>query len=389
MATEGTAIICRAAVAWTPDTPVSLEDVQVDPPKAGEVRIKILFSGLCGTDLHILEGRTKMPFPIILGHEGAGVVESVGEGVTTVKPGDHVLPLSVPQCRECRSCLHPKGNFCRKENIISPTGLMLDGTSRFTCKGKRVFNLYGTSTFSEYTVVSEIAVARVDKAAPLDRVCIMSCQVPTGFGAVVNTAKVTSGSTCVVIGLGGIGLAIVMACKASGAARIIGVDINEDKFPWARELGVTDVLNPGQLSRPVQEEIQEMTGGGADFAFEAVGLNDTMVATLESCDPSFGVAVLVGMAPSGQKLTFDPILMLPGRNLRGGAMGEYKTRDAIPQLVSAYLQGHVRTDPLITHRFPFQDIRRAFRLQQEGGCIRCVLRLGEGQEVKDEQGGSL
>ncbi|XP_014691320.3 alcohol dehydrogenase 1-like [Equus asinus] len=369
----GKVITCQAAIAWTANAPLSIEEVKVDPPKAGEVRIKILSSGLCGTDLHILEGKLRVPFPMILGHEGAGIVESTGDGVTSVKPGDKVLMFPLPECRECSSCLHPKGNLCLKENVLSPNGLMLDGTSRFTCRGKKIYHFYGTSTFTEYTVVHEIAVGKIDAAAPMDKVCIMSCEVPTGFGAVFNTAKVTPGSTCVVFGLGGIGSAVVMACKASGASRIIGVDVNEEKFPRARALGVTDCLNPRKLKKPVQQVVVEMTGFGVDFAFEAVGLIDTMVASLESCHLSYGVCVIIGAAPSDSQLSFDPMLILAGRTLKGGILGKYKTRDSIPKLVTDYLQNKINIDPLITHKLPFERINEAFELLQGGKCIRCVL----------------
>nr|XP_005608659.3 alcohol dehydrogenase 1 [Equus caballus] len=369
----GKVITCWATIAWTANAPLSIEEVEVDPPKAGEVRIKILSSGLCGTDLHILEGKLRVPFPMILGHEGAGIVESTGDGVTSVKAGDKVLMFPLPECRECSSCLHPKGNLCLKENVLSPNGLMLDGTSRFTCRGKKIYHLYGTSTFAEYTVVHEIAVGKIDAAAPMDKVCIMSCEVPTGFGAVFNTAKVTPGSTCVVFGLGGIGSAVVMACKASGASRIIGVDINEEKFPRARALGVTDCLNPRKLKKPVQQVVVEMTGFGVDFAFEAVGLIDTMVASLESCHLSYGVCVIIGAAPSESQLSFDPMLILAGRTLKGGILGKYKTRDSIPKLVTDYLQKKINIDPLITHKLPFERINEAFELLQGGKCIRCVL----------------
>ncbi|XP_005406336.1 PREDICTED: alcohol dehydrogenase 1-like [Chinchilla lanigera] len=366
-------ITCRAAIAWTANAPLSIEEVQVDPPKPGEVRIKIISSGLCGTDKHILEGKNRVPLPAILGHEGAGIVESIGEGVASVKPGDKVLMFPLPECRKCRFCLHSKGNFCLKEKILSPTGLMLDGTSRFTCRGRKIYNLYGTSTFTEYTVVHEIVVGKIDAGAPMDKVCIMSCAVPTGFGAVFNTARVTPGSTCVVFGLGGIGSAVVMGCKASGASRIIGVDINEEKFPGARAFGVTDCLNPRNLKKPVQEVVMEMTGGGVDFAFEAVGLTDTMVAALESCHVSYGVCVIIGVAPSDSQLSFDPVLILPGRTLKGGVIGEYKTRSSIPKLVTEYMQKKFNIDPLITHQLPFEKINKAFELFRNGHCIRCVL----------------
>uniref|UniRef100_A0A8C9PSA3 Alcohol dehydrogenase n=1 Tax=Spermophilus dauricus TaxID=99837 RepID=A0A8C9PSA3_SPEDA len=312
---------------------------------------------------HILEGKDKVPFPAIWGHEGAGTIESIGEGVTTVKPGDKVLMFPLPECRECSSCLHPKSNFCLKESILPPTGLMLDGTSRFTCRGRKIYHLYGTSTFTEYTVVHEIAVGKIDDDAPMDTVCILSCEVPTGFGAVFNIAKVTPGSTCVVFGLGGIGSAVLMACKASGASRIIGVDIKEEKFPRARTLGVTDCLNPQKLKKPVQEVVVEMTGKGADFAFEAIGLIDTMVATLESCHPSYGVGVIIGLAPTNSQLIFDPMLLLSGRTLKGGALG---SESCIPKMVTDYLQKKINIDPLITHKLPFESINKAFELLQEG-----------------------
>ncbi|XP_021511461.1 alcohol dehydrogenase 1-like [Meriones unguiculatus] len=373
--TPSNVITCRAAIAWTANAPMSIEKIEVDPPKAGEVRIKIISSGICGTDNHILEGKNKVPLPAILGHEGAGVVESIGPGVTTVKPGDKVLVLPLPECRECIYCLHPTGNFCKKENLLPPTGLMLDGTSRFTCRGKKIYHLYGTSTFTEYTVVDEISVVKIDEAAPMDKVCVVSCEVPTGFGAVFNTAQVTHGSTCVVFGLGGIGSAIVMACKASGASRIIGVDINEQKFPRARALGVTDCLNPKKLKKPVQEVVMEMTGIGVDFAFEAIGLTETMVAALKSCHVSYGVCVIMGVAPTESQLSFDPVVLLPGRTLKSSVMGGYKTRDTIPKLVTDYIQKKFDIDALITHKLPFEKINEAFKLLREGNCIRCVLLL--------------
>lgn len=233
----------------------------------------------------------------------------------------------------------------------------------------------GTSTFTEYTVVHEIAVAKIEAAAPMDTVCIMSCAVPTGFGAVFNTAQVTPGSSCVVFGLGGIGSAIVMACKASGACRIIGVDINEEKFPRARALGVTDCLNPNKLKKPVQEVVKEMTGVGVDFAFEAIGLIETMVAALKSCNRSYGVCVIMGVAPTGSQLSFDPLVLLPGRTLKSSVLGGYKTRDDIPKLVTDYVQKKINIDPLITHRLPFPKINEGFRLLREGKCIRCVLSM--------------
>uniref|UniRef100_A0A8D1U0B6 Alcohol dehydrogenase-like C-terminal domain-containing protein n=1 Tax=Sus scrofa TaxID=9823 RepID=A0A8D1U0B6_PIG len=287
--------------------------------------------------------------------------------------GDKVLTLPLPQCRECSACLHPKGNFCEKQDVLPSSGLMLDGTSRFTCRGEKIYHLFRTSTFAEYTVVQEIGVAKIDDAAPMDKICIISCEVPTGYGAAVHSAKVTPGSTCVVFGLGGIGSAVVMGCKASGASRIIGVDINEEKFPQARALGVTDCINPRKLKKPVQEVIMEMTGIGVDFAFEAIGLSDTMVAAWESCHLSYGVCVIIGVTPPNTPFSLDAGNVFSGRTLKGTCLGDYKTRDSFPQLVTDYLQNKINIDPLITHQLPFNQIHKAFELYRAGKTIRCVL----------------
>ncbi|XP_047574013.1 alcohol dehydrogenase 1-like [Lutra lutra] len=373
MDTSGKIITCRAAVAWAANSSLSIEEVQVEPPKAGEVRIKMASTGICGTDDHTIKGLLSAVFPFIPGHEGAGIVESTGQGVCSVKPGDKVLTLIIPQCRECSSCLHPKGNFCEKQDVLPSSGLMLDGTSRFICKGKKIYHSFRASTFTEYTVVPEIAVAKIDDAAPLDKVSLISCEVPTGYGAAVHSAKVTRGSTCVVYGLGGIGSAIVMGCKASGASRIIGVDINEEKFPRARALGVTDCLNPQKLKKPVQQVVREMTGVGVDFAFEAIGLSDVMLAAWDSCHLSHGVCLIVGVAPVNSKLSLDAPMIVSGRTLKGVCLGDYKTRDCIPQLVTSYLQNKINIDPLVTHQLPFDQIHKAFELYHAGKTIRCNL----------------
>ncbi|XP_027693302.1 alcohol dehydrogenase 1-like isoform X2 [Vombatus ursinus] len=316
METAGKVITCRAAIAWTINAPLCIEEVEVDPPKAGEVRIKVFSSGICGSDNHILDGTFPVPLPAILGHEGAGVVESIGEGVSSVKPGDKVLMIGLPQCRKCDSCLHAKGNYCLKADLFSSVGLMLDGTTRFTCRGMKVHNLFGTSTFTEYTVMREISVAKIDDAAPLEKVCILACAIPTSYGAAINTAQVTPGSTCVVFGLGGVGSAVVLGCRAAGAARIIGIDINEGKFARAKALGVTDCLNPRNFKKPIQQVVVEMTGVGADFTFEAIGTIETMVAALESCNLSYGVCVSLGVPPVKSQLSLDPMKLLSGRTLK-------------------------------------------------------------------------
>ncbi|ERE88512.1 alcohol dehydrogenase 1 isoform X1 [Cricetulus griseus] len=373
MDTTGKTITCRAAIAWKEKSPLSIEEVQVEPPKPGEVRVKMASSGICGSDNHVLKGDLSMKFPLIPGHEGAGTVESVGDGVSSVKPGDKVLTLIIPQCRECDACLHSQGNFCDKQDVLPCSGVMLDGTSRFSCRGRKVYHSFRTSTFTEYTVVPEIAVVKIDDAAPMDKVCLLSCGVPTGYGAAVNSAKVTPGSTCVVFGLGGVGSAIVMGCKASGASRIIGVDINEQKFPRARALGVTDCLNPDKLKKSVHEVVMEMTGVGADFAFEAIGNVDTMVSAWNSCNNSYGVCLIIGLAPADTQLTLEAAKIVSGKTLKGVCLGDYKTRDCIPQLVTDYLQDKINIDPLVTHQLPFKQLHKALELYHSGKTVRCVL----------------
>ncbi|KAF4019768.1 hypothetical protein G4228_011443 [Cervus hanglu yarkandensis] len=358
-------ITCLAAIAWKKNS-LSLEKVEVEPPKAGEVRIKMTSTGICGSDDHTIKGIITVKYPFIPGHEGAGIVESIGEGVSSVKPGDKVLTLPLPQCRECSACLHPKGNFCEKQDLLPSSGLMLDGTSRFTCKGEKIYHCFRASTFTEYTVVPEISVVKIDAAAPMDKICIISCEVPTGYGAAVHSAQVTPGSTCVVFGLGGIGSAIVMGCKASGASRIIGVDINEEKFPRAKALGVTDFLNPSNLKKPVQEVVKEMTGTGVDFAFEAIGLTETMVAAWDSCNLSHGVCIITGVSAPNLKFSLSGQTVFTGRTLKGACLGDYKTRDCFPQLVTAYLQNKINIDPLITHQLPFDQLHKAFEVYHAG-----------------------
>ncbi|XP_015425500.1 PREDICTED: alcohol dehydrogenase class-3 isoform X3 [Myotis davidii] len=265
-------IKCKAAVAWEAGKPLSIEEVEVAPPKAHEVRIKIIATAVCHTDAYTLSGADpEGSFPVILGHEGAGIVESVGVGVTKLKAGDTVIPLYIPQCGECKFCLNPKTNLCQKIRVTQGKGLMPDGTSRFTCKGKKILHYMGTSTFSEYTVVADISVAKIDPLAPLDKVCLLGCGISTGYGAAVNTAKVEPGSTCAVFGLGGVGLAVIMGCKVAGASRIIGVDINKDKFARAKEFGACECISPQDFSKPIQEVLVEMTDGGVDYSFECIG----------------------------------------------------------------------------------------------------------------------
>ncbi|XP_074397053.1 alcohol dehydrogenase 1-like isoform X1 [Zonotrichia albicollis] len=371
MATAGKVIRCRAAVAWAPGK-LSVEEVEVAPPKAGEVRIKMVATGICHSDDHVLKGSLpNVEFPVIPGHEGAGIVESIGEGVTSVKPGDKVIPLCLPQCGECSFCQNPESNFCQKSHFSEPQNLLPDKTSRFSCKGKQIHHFVWVSTFAEFTVVPEYAVAKIDAAAPLDKVCLFGCGFSTGYGAAINTAKVKPGSTCAVFGLGGVGLSVVMGCKAAGASCIIGVDINKDKFAKAKELGATDCINPRDFQKPIQEVLTEMTGQGVDYSFEAIGHKDTMIASLASCNMSTGVCVMVGVLDS--EISIDPTLLLTGRTWKGTMFGGWKTRECIPKLVSSYLEKKFNSDLLITHTLPFAKVNEGFELLRAGKSIRTVL----------------
>ncbi|XP_075005690.1 alcohol dehydrogenase 1 [Calonectris borealis] len=374
MATSGKVIRCRAAVAWAVGKPLSVEEVEVAPPKAGEVRIKIVATGICRTDDHILEGCfPNVDFPVIPGHEGAGIVESVGEGVTSVKPGDKVIPLCLPQCGECSFCLNPESNYCLKSHVSEPQNLLPDKTSRFTCKGKRIHHFLWVSTFAEYTVIPEYAVAKIDAAAPLDKVCLLGCGFPTGYGAAINTAKVKPGSTCAIFGVGGVGLSVVMGCKAAGASRIIAVDINKDKFAKAKELGATECISPRDFKKPIQEVLTEMTGHGVDYSFEVIGHADTMTAALASCNMNTGVCVMVGVLAPGSVISIDPMLLLSGRTWKGTLLGDWKMRDCIPKLVSSYLEKKFNSDLLITHTLPIAKVNEGFELLRTGKSIRSVL----------------
>ncbi|XP_006010700.1 alcohol dehydrogenase class-3 [Latimeria chalumnae] len=373
METAGKVIKCRAAVAWEAGKPLSIEEVEVAPPKAHEVRIKVIATGVCRTDASSLKASgVKANFPVILGHEGAGIVESVGEGVTNIKPGDKVIPLYIPKCGKCRSCLCPKTNICEKTEEMWATGLMPDKTSRFTCKGKQLFHYMGTSTFSEYTVVSDICTAKIDPAAPLDKVCLLGCGISTGYGAAINTAKVEPGSTCVVFGLGGIGLAAVMGCKAAGASRIIAVDINEGKFEKAKILGATECINPEKCNKPIQQVLVEMTDGGVDFAFECIGNLSVMRAALEASHSGWGVAVVIGVTAPGQTISTEPFCYIFGRTMKGTLFGGYEL-DTVPKLITDYMKKKIKLEEFITHTRPLEKINEAFELMQTGKSIRTVV----------------
>ncbi|NWV40011.1 ADH1 dehydrogenase, partial [Grantiella picta] len=360
-------IRCRAAVAWAPGKPLSVEEVEVAHPKAGEVRIKIVATGICSTDDHVRQGSfPNAEFPVIPGHEGAGIVESVGEGVTSMKPGDKVIPLCIPHCGECSYCLNPEANFCQKSHMCEPQNLLPDKTSRFTCKGKLIHHFLWISTFAEYTVVPEYAVAKIDAAAPLDKVCLFGCAFSTGYGAAINTAKVKPGSTCAIFGLGGVGLSVVIGCKAAGASRIIAVDINKDKFAKAKELGATECINPRDFNKPIQEVLTEMTGQAVDYSFEVIGKAETMIAALASCNMNTGICVMVGELDSGSEISIDPMLLLTGRTWKGTVLGGFKARESIPKLVSSYLEKKFNPEPLITHTLPFAKVNEGFELLRAG-----------------------
>ncbi|XP_072221066.1 alcohol dehydrogenase 1-like [Leuresthes tenuis] len=373
MAAAGKVIRCKAAVAWEHNKPLVVEEVEVAPPQAGEVRIKIVATGVCHTDLYRLyEGTNKDGFPAVLGHEGAGIVESVGSGVTEFQPGDKVIPLFMSQCRECHFCKSPKTNLCEKGILDPGHDKKVFENSRITCKGKKVVQFMGTSTFSEYTVLKEICVAKIDPAAPLDKVCLLGCGICTGYGAAVNTAKVEPGSTCAVFGLGAVGLAAVMGCKAAGAKRIVAVDINPDKFEKAKVFGATDFVNPKDHSKPISEVLIELTNGGVDFSFECIGNVGVMRSALESCVKGWGVSVIVGWTDM-HDFSARPIQLLIGRTWKGTLFGGFKSKDGVPQMVKAYLDKKVKLDEFITHNMNLDQVNDAVELMKRGQCIRVVL----------------
>ncbi|XP_042210061.1 alcohol dehydrogenase class-3-like [Homarus americanus] len=374
MSTKGQVITCKAAVAWEKEKPLTLEDVEVSPPKAGEVRIKVLATGVCHTDAYTLDGHDPEGiFPVILGHEGGGIVESVGEGVTSVKEGDHVIPLYIPQCRECKFCLSPKTNLCGKIRATQGKGVMPDGTSRFICKGKQIYHFMGCSTFSQYTVVSEISVAKVNDSAPLESVCLLGCGLSTGYGAAVNTAKVEPGSTCAIFGLGAVGLAVAMGCRAQGAKRIIGIDLNSNKFELAQPFGCTEFVNPNDHKSPIQEVLVNMTDGGCDYTFECIGNVDVMRAALEACHKGWGESVIIGVAASGKEISTRPFQLVTGRVWKGTAFGGWKSRDSVPKLVEDYMSKKIMVDEFITFKKPLNEINNAFELMHQGKALRSVV----------------
>ncbi|HNP35899.1 MAG TPA: S-(hydroxymethyl)glutathione dehydrogenase/class III alcohol dehydrogenase [Woeseiaceae bacterium] len=364
----------RAAVAFAAGKPLEIEMIDLGGPKAGEVLIRNVASGVCHTDAFTLSGDDPEGlFPVVLGHEGGAVVEETGAGVTSLKAGDHVIPLYTPECGECSFCTSGKTNLCQAIRATQGQGLMPDGTSRFSLNGKPIYHYMGTSTFSEYTVVPEIALAKINKAAPLEKVCLLGCGVTTGIGAVLNTAKVPPGASVAVFGLGGIGLSAIQGATMAKAGRIIGIDINEDKFEMARQLGATDTVNPNDYDQPIQDVIVELTNGGVDFSFECVGNVKLMRAALECAHKGWGESVIVGVAGAGQEISTRPFQLVTGRVWRGTAFGGCKGRSQLPGMVDQYMDGTIKIDEFITYTMPLEDINRAFDLMHEGKSIRSVI----------------
>jgi S-(hydroxymethyl)glutathione dehydrogenase/alcohol dehydrogenase len=368
----------RAAVAWAPDQPLSIEQVDLIPPQRGEVLVRIVATGVCHTDAYTLSGKDpEGRFPTILGHEGGGVVEALGEGVTSVAVGDHVIPLYTPECGECNFCKSGKTNLCQAIRATQGRGLMPDGTTRFSKNGIPIYHYMGTSTFSEYTVIPEISLAKISKEAPLEKVCLLGCGVTTGMGAVSNTAKVKAGDTVAVFGLGGIGLAVIIGAVKARAERIIAIDINSDKFEIARQLGATDVVNPKDYARPIQEVIIEMTGGGVDFSFECIGDVKVMRSALECCHKGWGESVIIGVAGAGEEICTRPFQLVTGRVWRGSAFGGVKGRTELPGYVQRYLDGEFELDTFITHTMGLEQINQAFDLMHAGKSIRTVIHFNK------------
>ncbi|GAB3531056.1 MULTISPECIES: S-(hydroxymethyl)glutathione dehydrogenase/class III alcohol dehydrogenase [Photobacterium] len=364
----------KAAVAWGPNQPLSIEEVDVMLPRAGEVLVRIVATGVCHTDAFTLSGEDPEGiFPSILGHEGGGIVEQVGEGVTSVQVGDHVIPLYTAECGECKFCKSGKTNLCQAVRETQGKGLMPDGTTRFYKDGKPIFHYMGCSTFSEYTVLPEISLAKVNKDAPLEEVCLLGCGVTTGMGAVLNTAKVEKGDTVAIFGLGGIGLSAIIGATMAGASRIIGVDINESKYELAKKLGATDCINPNDYDKPIQEVIVDMTDGGVDYSFECIGNVNVMRSALECCHKGWGESVIIGVAGAGQEISTRPFQLVTGRVWRGSAFGGVKGRSELPEIVERYMAGEFALDDFITHTMGLEDLNHAFDLMHEGKSIRSVI----------------
>ena len=364
----------KAAVAWGAGKPLSLEMVDLEAPQPGEVLIEIKATGICHTDAYTLSGKDPEGlFPAILGHEGAGIVQEVGSGVTTLQPGDHVIPLYIPECRQCEYCLSQKTNLCQAIRETQGKGVMPNGSSRFSLNGQKLYHYMGTSTFSNYTVLPEISLAKIRPDAPFDKVCYIGCGVTTGIGAVINTAQVEVGSNVVVFGLGGIGLNVIQGAKLVGANRIIGVDINPQRRALAEKFGMTDFVNPQDLDGDLVKYLVDITKGGADYSFECVGNVNLMRQALECCHKGWGVCTIIGVAGAGEEISTRPFQLVTGRIWKGSAFGGARGRTDVPKIVDWYMEGKINIDDLITHVMPIEQINEAFDLMKQGESIRSVV----------------
>ncbi len=364
----------RAAVAWEPKQPLAIEEIEVEGPREGEVLLKVVASGVCHTDAFTLSGEDpEGAFPCVLGHEGGCEVVECGPGVKDLMPGDHVIPLYIPECGTCEYCRSEKTNLCQSIASTVWTGYMPDGTRRFSKNGSPIYHYMGCSTFSEYTVVPEIALAKINKAAPLDKVCLLGCGITTGIGAVTNTAKVEPGSSVAVFGLGGIGLSVIQGAVMARAGRIIAIDVNPEKFVMAKALGATDFINPKDLDVSVTEAVVELTNGGVDYSFECIGNVDVMREALECCHMGWGVSTIIGVAGAGQEIRTRPFQLVTGRTWKGTAFGGVKGRSELPGYVERYLDGKIEIDSMVTHTLPLEEINTAFDLMHAGKSIRSVI----------------
>jgi S-(hydroxymethyl)glutathione dehydrogenase/alcohol dehydrogenase len=364
----------RAAVAHKAGVPLTIETVKLDGPRAGEVLVELKATGICHTDKYTLSGADPEGlFPAILGHEGAGIVVDTGPGVTSLKKGDHVIPLYTPECRECEYCLSRKTNLCQKIRVTQGQGVMPDGTSRFSLKGERILHYMGTSTFANYTVVPEIALAKIREDAPFDKVCYIGCGVTTGIGAVINTAKVEPGANVVVFGLGGIGLNVIQGARLAGANMIVGVDVNPGRKALAESFGMTDFVNPKEVKGDLVPYLVNLTKGGADYSFECIGNTTLMRQALECCHKGWGVSVIIGVAGAGQEIATRPFQLVTGRVWKGTAFGGARGRTDVPKIVDWYMDKKIQIDPLITHTLPLDRINEGFDLMTRGESIRSVV----------------
>ena len=364
----------RAAVAFEAKQPLEIVELDLQGPQAGEVLVEIMATGICHTDAYTLDGLdSEGLFPSILGHEGAGVVREIGAGVTSVAPGDHVIPLYIPECGQCKSCLSGKTNLCTAIRVTQGKGVMPDGTSRFSYQGKPIFHYMGCSTFSNFTVLPEIAVAKIRPDAPFDKACYIGCGVTTGVGAVINTAKVEPGSNVVVFGLGGIGLNVIQGARMAGAKMIVGVDVNPGKEEWGRQFGMTDFVNPREVDGDLVAYLVALTDGGADYSFDCTGNTDVMRTALECCHRGWGQSIIIGVAEAGREIATRPFQLVTGRVWKGTAFGGAKGRSDVPGIVDMYMDGTIEIDPMITHVLKLEDINQGFDLMHAGTSIRAVV----------------